>query len=194
MDDSPERKQSYVSVDSQANEPGSAEGIQPAMPKVTVWLLVAALAAASLLALPPAGLSIQEHAVPRSADLQADAALAQSRQVPLLLVFEAAHCPYCRELEASYLRPMLISGDYDDKVLIRSVDLDEQDSLKNFQGEAVTPGALADRYRIRVTPTMVFVGPSGEELTERLVGVGVVDFYAAEIDAAIDAAIRQLRR
>jgi hypothetical protein len=74
------------------------------------------------------------------------------------------------------------------------VDLDEQAFLRDFQGSEVTPRALADRYRIRVTPTMVLLGPSGEELTDRLVGVGIVDFFGADIDAAIGRAINRLRR
>jgi thioredoxin-related protein len=163
------------------------------MKNVTVWLLFASIAMGSLLVLPPAS-PMEGREVEPATDLQADARLAREKRVPLLLVFEAAHCPYCRELEASYLRPMLISGDYDDRVVIRAVDLDEQAFLRDFQGSEVTPRALADRYRIRVTPTMVLLGPSGEELTDRLVGVGIVDFFGADIDAAIGRAINRLRR
>jgi thioredoxin-related protein len=180
--------QSYVALRGQANEPASCPAIQTAMKNVTAWLLVTGLVLASLLGLPQKAVTTPAPEVVEATDLQADGRAATTAGIPVLLVFKAAHCPYCRELEESFLRPMLISGDYDDKVMIRSVDLDHDVFIQDFQGEWVTPRGFAERYGVGLTPTMLLVDASGRELMPRLVGLGVIDFFAAEIDAAIEAA------
>lgn len=162
------------------------------MKNVTVRLPLAALALASLLAAPSRAVPTAVPEVVEATDLQADGRVATAAGIPVLLVFEASHCPYCRELEESFLRPMLISGDYDAKVMIRSVDLDRDVFIQDFQGESVTPRGLAERYGVTLTPTMLLVDASGHELAPRLVGLGVIDFFAAEIDAAIEAAAAKL--
>jgi thioredoxin-related protein len=184
--------QSYVALGGQANEPASGGKIKTAMRKVTPWLPSMALAVVALLGVPQRAVPMAAPEVIETTDLQADGRVAMAAGIPVLLVFKAAHCPYCRELEESFLRPMLISGDYDTKVMIRSVDLDHDVFIQDFQGESVTPRGLAERYGVGLTPTMLLVDAGGRELVPRLVGLGVIDFFAAEIDAAIEAAAAKL--
>ena len=74
-------------------------------------------------------------AVPDAADLAGTGALSRARQLPIMLVFSADDCPYCRLLEEEFLKPMLISGEYDDKVIFL---------------RKIIPGAASRSYGIHV--------------------------------------------
>ncbi|SCZ66752.1 thioredoxin family protein [Thiohalomonas denitrificans] len=131
--------------------------------------------------------------VPITGDLQADGKLAQQRNVPLLMMFYAEHCYYCTRVEEDFLEPMLISGDYTDKVIIRRVDLENPRRIIDFDGAAVSVSEFAARYQVRVTPTLVYVDSGGRPLTENMVGLTTPDFYGDYIDRRIDTALDQLR-
>lgn len=126
--------------------------------------------------------------VPQTTDLAADGRLAAERQLPILLVFSAHHCGYCELLEEEILKPMLLSGDYEDKVLIRKVILDGVGTLHNFDGQAVEAGSFATYRDVYVTPTILFVDARGRELAPRLVGINTVEMFAGLVDAAIEQA------
>lgn len=130
--------------------------------------------------------------VPVTADLAQEGRAAAQRQLPILLVFSADHCPYCELLEREILRPMLLSGDYRDKVLIRKVNLDGARHLTDFQGQDVDAGSFATRHDVFVTPTMLFVDPQGRELAPRLVGINTVELFGGLVDAAIEQARQRL--
>ncbi len=131
--------------------------------------------------------------VPLARDLAADGRLAAERGLPILLVVAASDCPYCIRLEEDFLKPMLISGDYDDRVIIRKIEIDRGGLLRDFDGRMVTASELAERYRASLTPTLLFLDPEGRELVERMVGLTTPDFFGGYLDQAIDAAGETLR-
>lgn len=118
---------------------------------------------------------------------------ANQKELPILVMFSQAGCYYCTILEDQYLRPMLKSGDYRDKVIIRKVKIDSFDTLRNFDGKEIDASDFAGKYRAYVTPTMVFLDHKGNELTKRLMGVGTEGFFANEIDQAINISLNRLR-
>ena len=120
-----------------------------------------------------------------TSDLGADGKLATARQLPIMLVFTASDCSYCDLLERDILRPMLISGDYDDKVIIRKIVIDEQPSIRDFRGRRIAADQLAQRYGVYVTPTILFLDSRGRELSERIVGINTVEMFGGRVDAAI---------
>lgn len=127
-----------------------------------------------------------------SEDLQRDAREAEARGVPLLLVFSADYCEYCDQLEEEFLRPMLISGDYDHRVLIRMLKLGKGSSVRDFAGRDIATDDLATGYRVRVTPTMLFLDKEGRELTPRMVGINTPEFFGGYLDRAIEEAAAAL--
>ena len=131
--------------------------------------------------------------VPPARDLGKEAGEAEGACIPLLLEFAADSCEYCVLLEEEVLKPMLRNRDYDQRVLVRKVALDRAAKLRDFDGRKVSPAGLAERYRIRVTPTLIFVDRRGEELAERMVGVTTLDFYGGYLDQALDSASKKLR-
>jgi thiol:disulfide interchange protein len=131
--------------------------------------------------------------VPLATDLAADGKLAREKRVPILVLMAAEYCTYCKVVEKDFLKPMMISGQYQGKVLMRVLYIDGHQPIKDFDGAAVSPQDLAARYRVQLTPTVLFLGPNGQELAERLVGISSRDFYGAYVDRDIDTARSKLR-
>ena len=113
---------------------------------------------------------------------------AAERGLPLMLAFSSRSCGYCDQLEEDFLVPMLVSGDYEDRVLIRKLNIDAGVMVEDLQGRITPAQRIADHYDVDMTPTLLFLGPDGEELADRLVGVMIPDFYGGYIDRGIAAA------
>lgn len=128
-----------------------------------------------------------------SSNLQQDGRLAAERGVPLLLMVSAEECPYCKVMEADYLVPLLRNRAYDSQVLIRKIHLDSFDEITDFDGRKAVPSDISQRYGVWVTPTLLFLNSSGEEVQKRMVGLGVRDFVSDFIDQSIAAAARLLQ-
>jgi len=126
------------------------------------------------------------NGMPLASDLRNEAAQAQAACIPVLLEFAADSCEYCVLLEEEVLKPMLLNRAYDQRVLVRKVALDGAARLRDFDGQSVNAAGLAKRYRVTVTPTLIFVGNRGEELAERMVGVTTLEFYGGYLDQALD--------
>jgi thioredoxin-related protein len=129
--------------------------------------------------------------IPQVTNLQMDARAAQAQQVPLLLMFSFHHCPFCAVVREEFLEPMKISGDYEDKVLMRIIDMDGSD-LIDFDGKRIPTSNLSQRYDVNLGPTVILVNVRGELLAEPLVGITTKDFYGGYLDEAIFAAQKKL--
>ncbi len=122
------------------------------------------------------------------ADLRVEAEIARANKLVLMLEFSRDDCPYCRKLEALFLLPMQRNTDYDDKILIRMISLDDYETVIDFEGQTLTTNEFAARYGVSLTPTLLFLNADGVEISERLVGIWSEDFYGVIIDDRIDAA------
>jgi len=130
--------------------------------------------------------------VPLARDLQADAQQAQQHNLVLLLIVSESSCGYCHLLKREIIQPMIISGNYTDKVIIRELLLDKYKKIVDFNGDKIRAADIARRYQEWITPTVLFLSPDGEELTERIHGINNVDFYGFYLDKAIAKALAQL--
>lgn len=144
--------------------------------------------------LPAVAETLPEVQIRTVTDLQAEGELARQRQVPILIMFSMTHCPYCVVVREEFLKPMLRSGDYRDKVIIREIHTDDYSTLRDFDGRPVTADELAHRYHASLAPTVVFVDADGRELARRLVGITTVDYYGGFLDEAIDSSLQRLRQ
>ena len=112
------------------------------------------------------------------------------RGEPLVVMTTLTGCPYCDVVRNHYLLPMRKAGE------VQAVQLDMRDrssSLQGFKGEATTPANQAKAWKARIAPTVLFLGPEGQELAERLEGVAVPDFYGEYLEARLAEARRKLR-
>ena len=130
-----------------------------------------------------------QHNIIKTANLQADGKLAESRSVPLLIMFSQAYCAFCQKLTEEILEPMLISGDYTDRVLIRELRIDDNQDIIDFTGEIIDPRGVFSRYLLFVTPSILLLDSQGKELAERQIGINTVEFYGYYLDQAIDQAL-----
>ena len=127
-------------------------------------------------------------------NLQQDAQTARSKNVPMLVVFSQAHCAFCVTLDQEIIQPMLISGDYTDKVLIREIMIDRTGTVVDFDGNAVSPREVFDRYGLFVTPTILLLDHNGKEIAERMTGINTVEYYGYYLDQSIQQALMQVRQ
>lgn len=97
-------------------------------------------------------------------DLRAELASARDQgKRGLLLVFEADDCPYCHRMRVQVLDRADVQDYYRQRFVIVRVDVLGDVPLTDVVGRDTTEKRLAAAYRIRGTPTYVFVGPDGVE-------------------------------
>ena len=131
-----------------------------------------------------------ESALPRPASLPDAAAAAAARGEPLVLLASLPGCPYCERIRRSHLLPL--EKEHPGGVV--QIDVGSRAPLLDFDGTTKTHDAIADALQARFTPTVMFLGPNGDEVAERLVGAGIPDFYGALLEQRLDAARAALRR
>lgn len=134
-----------------------------------------------------------KHHVPQTLNLQADGMAAARMKVPLLLVFSQEHCEFCQLLKEEIIEPMLISGDYANRVIIREFMIDDAGPATDFRGNQIEPYDIFHDYDMFVTPTVIVVDWHGRELAERMVGINTVDYYGYYLDEAIELALSKIR-
>ena len=119
---------------------------------------------------------------------------ARGLRAPILLVISSVECPYCQRLKDQVLEPMLQDPDYDGRVVVAELLVDEGETVLDFDGRRVWASDVAARYEAYVTPTLLFLDGQGRSVAERIVGFNTVELYGWYVDAAIDAARRRLSR
>jgi len=131
--------------------------------------------------------------LPAADNLQEEARTALRGDRVIVLMFSSDHCPYCAVVEEEFLRPMILSGDYDDRVIFRHIRVDSLSDVVDFDGAEVSADLLRSRYSVTVTPTIVFLDARGQPLARNLVGVTTRDYYGGYLDGRIDQAVDHLR-
>ena len=129
-----------------------------------------------------------EVALPTPVSLRGAAQAAAGRGEPLVVMTTLPGCPFCDLVRNHYLLPMRREG----KVQAVQLDVRGRSVLQDFKGHTTTPADVARVWKARFAPTVLFLGPQGEELAERLVGVAVPDFYGEYLDARLSEARRKL--
>ncbi len=128
-----------------------------------------------------------------SIDLYQDAKLAKQKGVPIVVMFSQEGCVYCDIVREQFLKPMLRSGDYTNKAIIREVKIDSLDDVRDFDGKQVPSDELATMHRAYLTPTVVIFDSKGKP-HHRILGIINEHYYGGELDDAIDKAYGQINR
>lgn len=131
--------------------------------------------------------------IPEISDLGAELATARQGHLPILVMFSADYCSYCTVVKNDFLKPMMYSGDYEGKVLFRMVTLSSGRELVDVDGRRIDAREFADRYQVRVTPTLVFIDGQGRQVAEKMVGLTTPDFFGGYLDDAITTAHHHVR-
>lgn len=107
---------------------------------------------------------------------------------PLIVMVSLAGCPYCRMARNSYLGPMQKQG-----FPIVQVDMRSEQPIKALNGQVQTHDQLVKQWRVSIAPTLLFFGPNGQEIVDRMEGGFLPDFYGAYLDERIAIARKALR-
>lgn len=162
-----------------------------------------ALVGAGMVAASPIALATQAPHMPAlSLDLQAREAWRDQR--PIVLMFSLPGCPWCDALRREHLNGLAARQE---SLQIRFIELDMSERrrfLKDSGSEpvnsaggtawwqAASPADCARALRVRMAPTVLFMGPEGE-VAERLIGYGSPDFYGAYLEQRIVQARTRLK-
>jgi thiol-disulfide isomerase/thioredoxin len=130
--------------------------------------------------------------LPNATDLAADAAASAKGGLPILLFFERDECPYCERALREYLVPFA-RNEWKGKAIFRQVGIDRTLSARDFDGGPTTHQAIAARFGIIFSPTVLVVDGRGRPLAEPIVGLTLLDFYGAYVNDALSTGARKLR-
>ena len=139
------------------------------------------------------GCAAAGEALPVAVDLRADAQLARAQRLPIVLFFHSTTCPFCRELEDLYLKPLQANNQKAPRFLLRSVEISQTRPLVTFNGSKTDFRAFARQQGVTLVPHLRFLGPDGEVLAADLVGLTTREFYGGYLEDSITAAVEKLR-
>jgi hypothetical protein len=127
--------------------------------------------------------------LPTARSLPDELAQALSQGRPLVVMVSLEGCPFCRIARQSHLLPMNRQG-----WGIVQVDMRSTQVVRDFDGKMLTHDALVQRWRVSVAPTLLFIGPGGKEVAERMEGAYQPDFYGPYLEDRLDKARTVIRR
>jgi thioredoxin-related protein len=120
--------------------------------------------------------------IQRAADLHLDGEDASRTGKPIVMLVSAADCPYCEVLKDN----VFIGMERDDRIILRELATDNPLRLIDFDGNITDHQDFARKHGLYFTPTVLFLDGSGHPLSEPIVGVANVDFYAYYLERRID--------
>jgi len=131
----------------------------------------------------------QRPKLPQIHDIRDTLQLAKAQKLPVLIMFGSEECPFCYLLREDFLVPMIISGDYIDKVIMREIYVSYERKMIDFSGKTITTRKFANRYKIRLFPTTVFLDSGGNTLVKNIIGVTTPSLFGGTLDDTIDEAL-----
>jgi thioredoxin-related protein len=115
--------------------------------------------------------------LPKPQSLPDELAKALRQKQALVVMVSLEGCPFCRRARQSHLLPMHMAG-----ASIVQLDMNSKQTLLDFQGRLSTHDQLIKQWHITVAPTLLFFGPGGQEVAERMEGAYLPDFYGPYLD------------
>jgi thioredoxin-related protein len=138
---------------------------------------------------------VEASQIPHVENLKAEGEVATRQHKILLVAVTREGCLYCARLRREVLRPIIVSGEYSDRLVIREMVMEPLVEMVDFSGQGTTSSEIATRYGVSIAPTVLFLDGSGRMLRPPLVGINNADMYGfylekaiAEASAALDAA------
>lgn len=121
--------------------------------------------------------SVIPAVLPTPASLQTELTKASQQKQALIIMVSLEGCSFCRVARSSHLVPMQKSG-----AAIVQLDMRSAQNVLDFQGRVTTHDQLIKQWRISVAPTLLFFGPGGKEVAERMEGGYLPDFYGPYLE------------
>ena len=116
--------------------------------------------------------------LPRAENLQTDAQQAATEKKPIVLFFTLPNCSYCRIVRYDYFLPLLKQRTGNEQPIIREISVTGQNRVTLFDGQSVSEAALAERYKVQMTPTVLFVNHEGDIVGNSILGGDHTNYIA----------------
>ena len=158
-----------------ASHPSSNTFLTPCRRDWVVW------AGASLVTLPAMAQVLAPRGgaatLPAAQSLPDELAQALQKKQPLIVMVSLAGCVFCHQARQSHLSPMHRAG-----TPIVQVDMRNNQPVLDFAGKLTTHDQLTRLWKVSITPTLLFFGPGGKEVAERMEGAYLPDFYGPYLE------------
>ena len=141
----------------------------------------------AVLALGAAPARAAAKTLPLSRALPAELAQALARKQALVVMVSLHGCPWCKLVREHYLAPMHA----DEGLPVVQIDWGSAQATQTAAGEPTTHAELVRAWKVKIAPTVLFLGAGGREVAERLVG-GSPDFYSGYLDQRLEQARRAI--
>lgn len=115
--------------------------------------------------------------LPAARALPEELAAALRAGQPLVVMVSLDGCVFCKMARQSHLLPMQRQGQP-----IVQVDMRSTLPVIDFEGRSTTHDELARRWKVSITPTLLFFGARGREVAERMEGAYQPDFYGPYLE------------
>ena len=99
------------------------------------------------------------------------------QQALLLIERRVLEQLFVPNLLEEYLVPMQKAG-----ASIVQMDMRSAQPVLDFQGRVTTHDQIIKQWRVSIAPTLLFFGPGGKEVAERMEGGYLPDFYGPYLD------------
>lgn len=129
--------------------------------------------------------ALQAADIPRANDLHADGTHAVDHGTPVVVLFSASYCTWCKAVKSEFFQHLESDPRYASKVVLREVEIDSAEPLTDFAGEAMSHRHFAGANKTFLVPTVRFFDGRGNELVEPIVGVPTLDYYGWYLDQRI---------
>ncbi|MCV0406118.1 MAG: thioredoxin family protein [Rhizobiaceae bacterium] len=108
------------------------------------------------------GLHVQDWFVQSFLDIGEDLETAQAEGKGLVVIFEQAGCPYCREMHQVNLRDPKIVAAVQENFDVLQLDLRGSREVTDTDGEALPERDLARKWGVVFTPTLIFLAKDAD--------------------------------
>jgi thioredoxin-related protein len=139
------------------------------------------------------GLPAFAASLPMADDLAAAGREARELRVPILVVFTLRTCPYCAAAKRDYLEPMHASAQWRRKVIVREIEVDSRQPMRDFAGQPTTQREFAGKQEVKRVPTVIVFDDEGKRAATPIVGLMSSDFYGLYLEQSIDAGLTRVR-
>lgn len=134
------------------------------------------------------GTAWAETPLPPVQNLQQSVLKAVAKDQPLIVMFSLPSCPFCESLRRTQYQFLAKEG-----YVVQQIEITDRTPVTGFDGQPTTGVQLAKQFGIKLAPTVLFFGPGGKEIGERITGAPTADFYGAFIDRALKESARVLK-
>jgi thioredoxin-related protein len=118
--------------------------------------------------------------LPAAQALPDELARAIQNKQPLVVMVSLEGCVFCRQARQSHLSPLQKAG-----TVIVQVDMRSSQAVLDFAGKLTTHDQLTRAWKVSITPTLLFFGPGGKEVADRMEGAYLPDFYGPYLEERI---------